>query len=272
MEWPGGCDQGLGGYGRWVWPEAGWVWPRGCDQGLGGCDRWVWPEVGGCGREAGQVPAPRVLFEGFYLGCGRTGFSPWVGKIPWRRKWQPIPVLLPRKFHGWRSLVGYSPWGHKESDTPERRHFTSLYPGPKATGQLNRGGSPQVRTPQRRRLPPLKMHMRSSSSSHLPREAVSKAPIKSGSLTAWPPPFSCIPAPGTRTYGCSPTPTSYPPSAKHTHSSGSLLRQAPPPGHASPRACHGSLVSPSDPPQLAALRPNPFEQWGTQSSFHPLSL
>ena len=68
MEWPGGCDQGLGGYGQWVWPEAGWVWPRGCDQGLGGCDRWVWPEVGGCGQEAGQVPAPRVLFEGFYLG------------------------------------------------------------------------------------------------------------------------------------------------------------------------------------------------------------
>ena len=37
----------------------------------------------------------------------------WVGKIPWRRKWQPTPVLLPRKFHGWRSLVGYSPWGQK---------------------------------------------------------------------------------------------------------------------------------------------------------------
>ena len=34
----------------------------------------------------------------------------------WRRKWQPTPVLLPGKFHGWRSVVGYSPWGHKESD------------------------------------------------------------------------------------------------------------------------------------------------------------
>ena len=96
--------------------------------------------------------------------------------------------------------MGYSPWGHKELDTPERLHFTSLYPGPKATGQLNRGGSPQVRTPQRRRLPPLKMYMWSSS--HLAREAVSKSPIKSGSLTAWPPPFSCLPAPGTRTDGC----------------------------------------------------------------------
>jgi len=42
-----------------------------------------------------------------------------VGKIPWRRKWQPTPVLLPGKFHGWRRLVGYSPWGCKELDTTE---------------------------------------------------------------------------------------------------------------------------------------------------------
>ena len=41
----------------------------------------------------------------------------------WRRKCQPTPVLLPGKFHGWRSLVGYSPWGRKESDTTERLHF-----------------------------------------------------------------------------------------------------------------------------------------------------
>ena len=44
-----------------------------------------------------------------------------VWKIPWKRKWQPTPVLLPRKLHGWRSLVGDSPWGHKESDTTEQR-------------------------------------------------------------------------------------------------------------------------------------------------------
>ena len=36
------------------------------------------------------------------------GFSPWVGKTPWRRAWQPTPVLLPGKPHGQRSLVGYS--------------------------------------------------------------------------------------------------------------------------------------------------------------------
>ena len=39
-----------------------------------------------------------------------------------RRQWHPTPVLLPGKFHGWRSLVDYSPWGRKESDTTERLH------------------------------------------------------------------------------------------------------------------------------------------------------
>ena len=53
------------------------------------------------------------------LQCGRPGFDPWVGKISWRRKWQPTPVLLPGKSHRQRSLVGYSPWGRKESDTIE---------------------------------------------------------------------------------------------------------------------------------------------------------
>ena len=52
-------------------------------------------------------------------GDWRLGFDPWVGKIPWRRKWQPTPVFLPGEPHGQRSLEGYSPWGHKESDTIE---------------------------------------------------------------------------------------------------------------------------------------------------------
>ena len=39
----------------------------------------------------------------------RCGFNPWVGKIPWRRKWQPTPLFLPGKSHGQRSLVGYNP-------------------------------------------------------------------------------------------------------------------------------------------------------------------
>ena len=39
----------------------------------------------------------------------RLGFDPWVGKIPWRRKWKPTPVVLPGESHGQRSLVGYGP-------------------------------------------------------------------------------------------------------------------------------------------------------------------
>ena len=53
----------------------------------------------------------------------RPGFDPWVGNIPWRRKWKPTPVFLPGESHGRRSLVGYSPQGRKELDTTERLHF-----------------------------------------------------------------------------------------------------------------------------------------------------
>ena len=42
-----------------------------------------------------------------------------VRKIPWRRECLPTPVFLPGEFHGQRTLAGYSPWGHKESDTTE---------------------------------------------------------------------------------------------------------------------------------------------------------
>ena len=53
------------------------------------------------------------------LQCSSCGFDSWVGKIPWRKEWQPTPVFLPGEFHGQRSLVGYSPWGCKESDMTE---------------------------------------------------------------------------------------------------------------------------------------------------------
>ena len=49
----------------------------------------------------------------------RLGFDPWVGKIPWRRKWQPAPVFFPGKLRGQRSLQGYGPWGCKELYTTE---------------------------------------------------------------------------------------------------------------------------------------------------------
>ena len=103
------------------------------------------------------------------LQCGRPGFDPWVRKIPWRRKWQPTPVLLPGESRGWKSLllllsrfshvrlcatpqtaahqappslgfsrqehwsglpqslVGYNPWGRKESDMTEQFLFHFHY-------------------------------------------------------------------------------------------------------------------------------------------------
>ena len=64
-----------------------------------------------------------LRWKSICLQCGRPGFHPWVRRIPWRRKWHPTPVLLPGEFHGWRSLVGYSPWSCKELDTTERLHL-----------------------------------------------------------------------------------------------------------------------------------------------------
>ena len=54
----------------------------------------------------------------------RHGFRPWVGKIPWRRKWHPTPVSLPGKSRGQRSLAGYSQWGQRELDTTEATWHT----------------------------------------------------------------------------------------------------------------------------------------------------
>ena len=49
----------------------------------------------------------------------RFSFDPCVGKILWRKAWQPTPVFLPGESLGQRTLVGYSPWGHIELDTTE---------------------------------------------------------------------------------------------------------------------------------------------------------
>ena len=51
--------------------------------------------------------------------CRKCVFDSWVRKTPWRKKWQPTPVFLPKKSQGQRSLAGYSAWGHKESGTTE---------------------------------------------------------------------------------------------------------------------------------------------------------
>ena len=52
--------------------------------------------------------------------AGNLGSIPGSGRSPWRREWLLIPVFLPREFQGQRNLVGYIPWGYKESDTTEQ--------------------------------------------------------------------------------------------------------------------------------------------------------
>ena len=80
---------------------------------------------GGCGPYPGMYYSTTLLpglpwwlrWQIIYLWCRRPRFNPWVGKIPWRRKWQPSPVFFPGKSQG--SLAGYSSWGHKELDMTE---------------------------------------------------------------------------------------------------------------------------------------------------------
>ena len=74
------------------------------------------PDSGG--KESAHNVGDLGLTPGF-------GFNPWVGKIPWRKEWQPTPVSLPGESHEQRSLMGYSPWGHKESDMTQ---WLTLFP------------------------------------------------------------------------------------------------------------------------------------------------
>ena len=61
------------------------------------------------------------LKECYFLYCLSTFICMYA--LIWRRQWQPTPVLLPGKSHGWRSLVGCSPWGREELDTTEQLTF-----------------------------------------------------------------------------------------------------------------------------------------------------
>ena len=62
-------------------------------------------------------------------GDTRHGFDPGVGKIPWRRAWQSTPAFLPGESHGQRSLAGYSPRHHTESDAIEGTYHTGTHLG-----------------------------------------------------------------------------------------------------------------------------------------------
>ena len=92
------------------------------------------------GGASGKAPAC------FCRGHKRYGFNAWVGKTPWRRAWQPTPVILAGKSHGQRNLAGWSQWGHKESDTTEetqqRAHrvsFRGAHWSLKSPGTLQNG-------------------------------------------------------------------------------------------------------------------------------------
>ena len=61
--------------------------------------------------------------------CRRHKFDPWIGKIPWRKKWQPISVFLPGKFYGQRNLAVYSSWGHKGLGMTECAHSPVIEAG-----------------------------------------------------------------------------------------------------------------------------------------------
>ena len=67
---------------------------------------------------AQMVKCPPTMWEIRVQSLGREDLM-----ISWRRKWQPTPVFLPGKSHGWKRLVGYSLWGRKDLDTTERLHF-----------------------------------------------------------------------------------------------------------------------------------------------------
>ena len=61
----------------------------------------------------------------FTCKCRRCRFDPWVGKVPWRRKWQPTPIFLSGKCHVQKIPLAYSPWGCKGPDTTQQLNNNS---------------------------------------------------------------------------------------------------------------------------------------------------
>ena len=80
---------------------------RSAGEGIGYPLQYAWASL-----VAQLVKNPPAMWE--------TGFHPWVGKIPWRRAWNPLQYSCLENPYGQRRLEGYSPWGHKESDMTER--------------------------------------------------------------------------------------------------------------------------------------------------------
>ena len=94
--------------------------------------------TGMCSRQTSHLPIYQTPYQSETIDSlvaqmvkhlstmGETWVQALGWEDPWRRKWQSTPVLLPGKSHGQRSLVGYSPWGRKESDTTERLSSLSI--------------------------------------------------------------------------------------------------------------------------------------------------
>ena len=120
------------GYGtHGIWDEGGDISP---EENGGTIASFLEKNSLGLGK-GGLYPLPCWWHFGMWLWLRRTRRNKWlwkmrwhcllvVGKVPWRRKWQPTPVFLPGKFHGRRRLVGYIPLGHKKSDPTEQLTHT----------------------------------------------------------------------------------------------------------------------------------------------------
>ena len=77
---------------------------------------------------SGHYPFSHWLrWQRICLQCRRSGFNPWVRKIPWRMEWLPTPVFLSREFQGQRRLADYSSWGCTESHTTEQLTHTHTH-------------------------------------------------------------------------------------------------------------------------------------------------
>ena len=72
---------------------------------------------------------PGLLFAGRFLITVSMSVLASVGKVPWRRAWHPTLVFLPGKSYGQGNLAGYSPQGHKESDTTENIYYPEILLG-----------------------------------------------------------------------------------------------------------------------------------------------
>ena len=80
-------------------------------------DYWVW-SLNDSGRHVCYFIYSTLIWQASPLSQNLPAIrETWVGKIPWRRAWQPTPVFWPGESHGQRSLAGCSPWDHKQSDT-----------------------------------------------------------------------------------------------------------------------------------------------------------